>query len=227
MDMIYIKKKTEPKSLVEHRCTPGANFDGLDKTELRECLLKEQGYLCAYCMKRIRNEKDTKIEHYRARNSENQLEYSNLLAVCYGNQISSDSEIKYGKKRLTCDSMKGNQFLHINPQNKEDMDTIYYDNQGWIYSKNEIYKKDIENVLNLNDPYGYLIENRKAVIDAIIRKLSIVKTQQEAKEILLKWKRKYENFSYGEIYPEYIGVIRWYINKQLRKHGKNEKDKNH
>ena len=119
--MIYIKKGIEPRSLIEHRCTPGATFDGLDKTELRECLLKEQGYLCAYCMKRIHNERDTKIEHYRARNSENQLEYANLLAVCYGNQSNSNGEVRYGKKRLTCDSMKGSQPLHINPQNEEDI----------------------------------------------------------------------------------------------------------
>ena len=218
--MIYIKKRIEPRSLIEHRCTPGATFDGLDKTELRECLLKEQGYLCAYCMKRIHNERDTKIEHYRARNSENQLEYANLLAVCYGNQTAS--EMKSGKKRLTCDSMKGNQFLHINPQSKEDMELIYYDNQGFIYSRNEIYEDDINNILNLNDSYGYLIGNRKAVIDAIIQKLRVAKTQQEAKEMLLKWKKKYKDSSYGEEYSEYIGVIRWYIDKQLRKHGVNE-----
>jgi len=219
--MIYIKKTSEPRSLVEHRCTPGADFDGLDKTELREYLLMEQGYLCAYCMKRIRDEKDTKIEHYRARNAENELEYTNLLAVCYGNQPSADSVVKTGKKRLTCDSMKGNQVLHINPQSREDMDTIYYDNSGWIYSKNAVYEEDMKTVLNLNDPYGYLIGNRKAVIDVIIKKLSATRTNQEAKELLMKWKRKVYNLSYGEEYPEYVGVLRWYVDKQLRKHGVN------
>ena len=217
--MIYIRKGNEPRSLIEHRCTPGADFDGLDKTELRDCLLKEQGYLCAYCMKRIHDEKDTKIEHYRARNAENQLDYNNLLAVCYGNQINSDGEVRYGKKRLTCDSMKGNQHLDINPQNEEDISTIYYDNQGKIYSKNELYQTNIEKVLNLNDPYGYLIRNRKAVIDAMVRKLSVTRSPQEAKELLMRWKRKYMSFSYGEEKPEYLGVIRWYLDKQLRKHG--------
>lgn len=219
--MIYIKKQCEPKSLVEHRCTPGADFDGLDKTELREYLLKEQGYICAYCMKRIHNEKDTKIEHYRARNAENELEYSNLLAVCYGNQTSCDSTVKYGKKRLTCDSMKGNQFLHINPQSQEDMNSIYYDNSGKIYSKNSVYQKDIDNILNLNDAYGYLVANRKAVIDAIIKKLSTARTQKQAIELLSKWKRKYTSLTDGNAYPEYIGVIRWYIDRQLKKHGIN------
>lgn len=95
--MIYIKKRTEPKSLVEHRCTPGATFDGLDKTELRECLLKEQGYLCAYCMKRIHDEKDTKIEHYRARNIENQLN----IAIC----LQYVMEIKHSQI-VKCDMAK-------------------------------------------------------------------------------------------------------------------------
>lgn len=217
--MIYIKKTSEPRSLVEHRCTPGADFDGLDKTELREYLLKEQGYLCAYCMKRIHDEKDTKIEHYRARNAENELEYTNLLAVCYGNQQSPDSAVNVGKKRLTCDSMKGNQVLHINPQSQEDMATIYYDNSGRIYSTNSVYQQDMKDVLNLNDPYGYLIENRKAVIDAVMNKLRTARTNQEAKEILMKWKRAVSNLSYGDEYPEYVGVLRWYVDKQLRKHG--------
>jgi len=217
--MIYIKKTSEPRSLVEHRCTPGADFDGLDKAELREYLLKEQGYLCAYCMKRIHDEKDTKIEHYRARNAENELEYTNLLAVCYGNQPSPDSVVKVGKKRLTCDSMKGNQVLHINPQSQEDMATIYYDNSGRIYSTNSVYQEDMQDVLNLNDPYGYLIENRKAIIDAVMNKLRTTRNNQEAKEILMKWKRLVSNLSYGDEYPEYVGVLRWYVDKQLRKHG--------
>lgn len=207
----------EPKSLEEHRCTPGADFDGLDKTQLRECLLKEQGYLCAYCMRRIHNEKDTKIEHYIARNADNELEYTNLLAVCYGNQPDSGNVVKYAKRRLTCDSMKGNQVLQINPQSQEDMMTIYYDNQGKIYSKE--YQKDIDNILNLNDPYGYLIGNRKAIIDALINKLSPIKNPQEVKRLLLKWKKRYTNLAYGNEYPEYVGILRWYIDKQLRKHG--------
>lgn len=217
--MIHIKKTSEPKSLARHRCTPGADFDGLDKTELRENLLKEQGYICAYCMKRIRDEKDTKIEHYRARNMDNELEYTNLLAVCYGNQITTESVTKTGKKRFTCDTMKGNQALNINPQNQEDIDTIYYDNNGIIYSKNAVYQQEINNILNLNDPYGYLISNRKAVIDALINKLKVTKTNQEAKELLIKYKRKVLSLSYGEEYPEYVGVLNWYIAKQMRKHG--------
>lgn len=170
-------------------------------------------------MKRINDEKDTKIEHYQARNTENELEYTNLLAVCYGNQSSPDSEVKGEKKRLTCDSMKGNQVLHINPQNQEDMATIYYDNSGKIYSTNKEYQDDLQNILNLNDSYGYLIENRKAVIDVVMKELRTARNSQEAKTILVRFKRMVSNWSYGDKYMEYVGVLRWYVDKQLRKHG--------
>lgn len=54
--MITIKKGKEPISLTEYRASGGRKFDDLDsatKKDIRDSLLKEQGYICAYCMKRI------------------------------------------------------------------------------------------------------------------------------------------------------------------------------
>ena len=87
--MILIKKKLEPYSLTEYKQTINASFDNLPseiKDDIRKSLLKEQGYICAYCMKRIEENSDIKIEHYEARNNENELAYKNLLAVCKGNE---------------------------------------------------------------------------------------------------------------------------------------------
>ena len=57
------------------------------KEKLRTSLLEEQGYICAYCMKKLEDDfSKVKIEHYIARNEENQLDYNNLLAVCKGNE---------------------------------------------------------------------------------------------------------------------------------------------
>lgn len=79
--MIYIRKGIELIDWYFQRKTSGADFDGTDKSALRKSLLEEQGYLCAYCMKRIRQNKDIKIEHYHPRNAENQFDYKNLLTV--------------------------------------------------------------------------------------------------------------------------------------------------
>ena len=62
---------------MEYRHQINARFDDMDpdvKIQLRESLLKEQGHLCAYCMKRIIDAKDTKIEHFEARTPENELQ---------------------------------------------------------------------------------------------------------------------------------------------------------
>ena len=217
--MILIQKNSEPDSLREHRNTPGADFDGLDKTELRDSLLKEQGYLCAYCMKRIRQENKVKIEHYKARNKENELLYQNLLAVCDGNETLAFNGNKVNPQRFTCDTRKKEQELHINPQDKNDMETIFYDNQGKIYSQNPDYQKEIDDVLNLNDPYGYLISNRIAALEPLLKRIHDLKPGQDAMPLL----RKVERYCYSkndmQEYPEYVGILRWYVKRQIRRRG--------
>lgn len=216
--MIYIKKNAEPQSLKAHRNTPGADFDSLDKTELRDFLLSEQGYLCAYCMKRIKDAKDTKIEHYEARNAKNQLIYTNLLAVCTGNEKLQNQYRKIEPKKFTCDTMKKSQALHINPQNGSDIETIYYDAQGKIYSSNKDYQEDLDKVLNLNDPYGYLIDNRQAALKAVQNQLRKLKPGQDAKPLLRKIQQLCKNQNSAGELPEFVGIIRWYIERQIRKH---------
>ena len=65
--MRYINKRNkEPKELIEYRRTPGVAYDDLSgdrKSIIRDSLLDEQGYICAYCMGKIDNESCT-IEHY-------------------------------------------------------------------------------------------------------------------------------------------------------------------
>ena len=55
--MRYINNRNkEPKELVEYRKTSGVVYDDLGKERkdiIRDCLLDEQGYICAYCMGRI------------------------------------------------------------------------------------------------------------------------------------------------------------------------------
>jgi hypothetical protein len=53
--MKRITKQSEPRSLVEHRSQTNADYDNYsDKDKLRESLLREQGYICCYCMSRIK-----------------------------------------------------------------------------------------------------------------------------------------------------------------------------
>ncbi|MCX4315557.1 MAG: hypothetical protein OSJ52_02805 [Lachnospiraceae bacterium] len=85
--MLYIKKGKEPESLTKYRKSKFAYFDGYEeKDAIRECLLKEQGYLCAYCMRRI-DKAHMKIEHWypedRLSDAE-RLDFRNMLGACLG-----------------------------------------------------------------------------------------------------------------------------------------------
>lgn len=146
--MIYIKKSSPPSEFINFvKKTPDVHFDDLPsdiKDILRKSLLKEQGSLCAYCMSRIYDDRTkTKIEHYEARNSDNELDYSNLLAVCTGNLAGNSSHHQH------CDTKKGERKLHIDPQNYEHISMISYKPDGTIFVRdNEIFNDDLNQILS-------------------------------------------------------------------------------
>lgn len=212
--MIYIKKRPEPKKLLEYRRQPNARFDDMDadvKTQLRNSLLAEQGHLCAYCMRRIYDEHDVKIEHWSPRNADNELDYNNLLAVCYGNQGSP-------KKQQTCDTRKGSDAISISPLNESDMRRIYYSNSGEIHSADteSDADQDMQNKLNLNYRNGQPFMGREAALKAFKRKLHKYKNDGSAKAFLEKMRDTYAGHS--EMMEPYLGVLRWYIDKKLQQY---------
>lgn len=174
--MKYIVKSIEPRELVEHRATPGADFDGCPKESIRDSLIAEQKGLCAYCLSRISPDWNqilrkckTEIEHYRSQdaNPDLHLTYTNLLGVCHGNA-------GQGKHKFHCDKSKD--LLENKPKLPLTLNPLYqsceritcFDRQGRINSDDPVIRKDIE-VLNLNEQA--LVNNRKAVITEIYRRL--------------------------------------------------------
>ena len=124
--MIYIEKSTEPLSLFLYRKHSNACYADLPadvKNDIRSSLLKEQGYICAYCMNRIDDNHGTKIEHFKPQThfKQDALNYSNMLLCCMGEYHSNN------EKQLTCDSQKKDRTLNINPCNKSQMDNISYE----------------------------------------------------------------------------------------------------
>lgn len=206
--MILIKKNRIPSSLVEYKQTINASFDNLPKEvkdKLRTSLLKEQGYICAYCMKKLEDDSSkVKIEHYIARNEENELDYNNLLAVCKGNEGEPF-------ERQTCDTRKGNREVKINPQVNSDILTIGYTSNGEIKSSNLDYQEDFDNILNLNDSFG-LVKARREALNSLKRKLSKSKTHLK-RDII---KRIYTRYSETEIKESYVGILLWYLQKRMR-----------
>lgn len=146
--MIYIHKTAEPNSLTEYKKQSGAYYDGFkNKDDIRRKLLEEQGYLCAYCMRRIPNVDLCTIEHYKSQQlctPSEALDYNNMLGVC-------TIDRNQRKQFQTCDSHRGSTPLTVNPLNEKSLCQIYYEEQtGKIHSMNKSIDFDLDNTLNLN-----------------------------------------------------------------------------
>lgn len=209
--MLLIKKGKEPNSLTEYKKQSNAYYDGCNKADIKKALLQEQGYLCAYCMKRI-SEDDMTIEHYNAQSHTDKkeaLDYNNMLGVCFGNRGA-------GYKNFTCDAHRENNRITINPFLKSSIDLICYEDNGRIYSNDLEVNKDLDETLNLNCKQVLLMANRRQALEALKKYLFSLKSKGTwKKEFLEKIKKKYETTdSNGRLQP-YSGIVLYYLNKRI------------
>ena len=202
--MVYIKKNVEPNSLTEFReSTPNASYDGLPtdvKNNIKNYLLVEQGYVCAYCMKQI-DTKSTTIEHYIAQSTDSSrdLEHSNMLGVCPGNMGNP-------YKMQTCGCHRGNTALAINPHVRTCIDTISYTSDGLIVSTAVTINDDIDKTLNLN--VSFLARNRKNALDKLKEELLKCNDTGTWKLLVKKYIAKLSNDARKE---PYYGILLWYL----------------
>mgnify|MGYP002547823667 FL=1 len=205
--MRKVDKRPEPKEWVEYRQPPGAKYEAI--SELRSSLLEEQGYVCAYCMRRIpvkdRNSNETsRIEHVlsREKHPDRELDYHNMVICCPG-AISSD---------FHCDKLKGNEDLTFNLFDDELFTSLSYKSKsGKIVSANEDYDRQINQLLNLNN--RWLMANRLqallGVIDYLNRKGWIASNLNQQ---ISKW----SNMDAEGRYKEYNSIVVWYLKKKQR-----------
>ena len=216
--MILINKNQEPKEWTEYCSTPGATYKSIP--ELVDALLKEQGYICAYCMRRIPTKdklgdkfisEDHRIEHIKCRDNyeDLQLKYNNMLICCPGH-IGEDEH---------CDRKKGNRDISFSPLDSAFINTILYSSDGKIVSSNSVYNDEINSILNLNTPF--LVLNRKAVLTEVVQKINQVCKKKEKwdksalNSFLIKYKYKHNEGNKQKYYP-YCGIVVWYIQKKLK-----------
>ena len=158
--MIKIDKQAPPASFTTYKqsTTPIPSFSDMDKevkAELRESLLNEQGWLCAYCSQKISHISKTKIEHHCEQsicNGDNgtkdrRLDYTNMLAVCLGQ--SGIHEKHCDTSKSTFNSSNGLP-IDINPLQAPHIAGISYSSTGLINSSNPVHDKEIKEILKLN-----------------------------------------------------------------------------
>ena len=199
--MKYIRKESEPFAWRAHRTTPNAIFEA--NAELKESLLREQGYICCYCMSRISAER-MKVEHFRPRRyTESVMEYGNLLAACLG----------ISNQYRHCDTNKADQEISINPTDHRCESIISYRSNGKVKFSEE-YRADIEDTLNLNNPI--LIANRKAALDATLDLLKQVDRGFSTGSIE-KTLAKFQSKDRDGRYSPFCQVILWWLTKKLKR----------
>ncbi len=216
--MIWINKTAEPASLLRYKKQSHAYYDGYEnKEELREALLRDQGYLCAYCMRRIENDRETmKIEHWRAqrelKSEAEKLDFKIMLAVCDGCRGSRD-------RYTTCDEHRHGDKLFVNPLDKDMMKTISYDRNGKIKSGDARIDRDLNQVLNLNcvQATSRIVQNREAIYKECKRQLKkIQQTGKWTRSTLKQVLQKYEQTENG-YKKEYLGVPVYLLNRYIEK----------
>lgn len=216
--MIWIQKGDEPASLTQYKRQPHIYYDGYShKEDLREALLRDQGYICAYCMRRIKNDRNTmKIEHWKPQSKLNteieKMDFQIMLGVCDGCRGTRD-------QYTTCDEHRHESELYVNPLHQDMIETIYYDWQGQIKSNNSGINTDLNDILNLNceQAPSRIVQNRKAIYEECMKQLTTLKSHGKLNaNTLRKILQRYEQPEDGKK-QEFVGVPIYLLKKYLQK----------
>jgi len=214
--MILIRKQSEPHRWTLYRKTAGATYQS--QSYLSASLLEEQGYICAYCMRRIPckdslSNENHHIEHIKPRSKypENQLDYNNMVIVCPGHMGDKDH----------CDRSKGDKEMNLSPLNSSVIQTISYENNGIIKSSNPVWNRELNDILNLNDKV--LVMARRTTLHKIIALLNSEKknnknkwTKKMLQKYLYRYQEKHSDNGKKKYYP-YCGIVIYYLKKKLTK----------
>ena len=233
--MLPISKLPEPPGLKGYKSMYPNSDDYIDFcsyqqgqafTELRENLLKEQKFVCAYCGQRLGEDVlKMKTEHFEpqkkvkltieTKKEYHNLNYYNLLACCQGN------DDKKGENH--CDSKKGQKPLHFipNPATIQTRNsTIKYkvnprSEEVLIFSTDPEIEKELNQTLNLN--HQMLRASRFNQWRRVTKYLGDSKTWKaiSVKQLI----EEYQIPTNRTQHKEFKDFIIWYLNDWIRRFG--------
>jgi uncharacterized protein (TIGR02646 family) len=150
--MKAIAKHAEPQELIDWKAQANADWQpsfgvlaGELKRTLKLALMREQGWICCYCERRL-EENDAHIEHFRPQHDPavDALEYANLLCSCQSN-------LAKGAPRH-CGNLKGDWFdaqLLVSPFDPHCAERFAYTGDGRISAANETDRAALETIRKL------------------------------------------------------------------------------
>ena len=213
--MIEIKKGKEPQELISHRKKPYATYSNMppDVHEIvLNSLIKEQGYICAYCMRRIPQKDKTPsvtIEHIDPQSKTDNakaLNYRNMLAVCNGNRGCGTED------GMICDAKRGNDSLYVNPLKPETLKSIRYKSDGTIFSDIEVINEDLDIRLNLNCQALGLPDIRRKALQTMINRIHEEHPTGSIKTICAKYLTYYQQQTKK---TPYVGILISWLEKKI------------
>lgn len=172
--MKRIIKNPSPQWFEEWKREKPRRFENMKqnkKEDLKNELVKEQGYICCYCGRKIDTSKATIIDHFLPKDDNQyphfQLEYNNLFASCDGYQKErkeANTRGEIGKELYPpcCDSLKNNEEIPICPIDKDCEEHFKYFQNGLISVTSEKGKVTLETLGLNNNPN--LVNLRKDTI---------------------------------------------------------------
>lgn len=206
--MKYIPKNQEPEELKTFKSKINDDwhptwkeFQNPEKKQVHQILLKEQGYICCYCGRKI-SIAQSHIEYFKPKGLYPQLtfEYGNLIVSCEKDTEESPPAIHCGHQKDEWFDKK----LLVSPLLKNCVNFFRYAEDGQILSSDDINKKKAAETtidkLGLNTPK--LRKRRRAAIEAILPILDNV-TQDEIRRLM----NGFENLNSDEQYTEFCFVI--------------------
>lgn len=192
------------------------------KDEIKQILVHEQHGLCAYCMRRIKNDNHSRVEHLvpLSKDKENAINYQNLLGVCDGGEKTSGQQGRI----LCCDAHKKETEIFLSPLNKVQMDKIAYKPDGTIYTEpvDEAMEKDINGTLLLNgvrkadgtvrDTATEVLKGRRDAYARAKRMMDTLNNKGKCTSVTVK--KLIDDLYEKEEREEYVGVKIYYLTKK-------------
>ena len=222
--MIVVQKGKEPNSLLAFRKQhPDADYEDMPTNVLKDVrsqMWEEQGHLCAYCMKKIDDPRDVRVEHCKPRHPQDEikhdkkatLEFKWMLGVCYGNSI--EKGVK--PEDTTCDAHKGNAELTINPFDELSVRKIKYKADGSIYSDDADINEDVTEILNLNCEAVSLPETRKNVLNVLKNEIAEKCKGKSHDAYIRELERIYDRLVYQRNLTPFCGIIISWLEEKLK-----------
>ena len=191
--MRFIEKEAEPSLLRRWKWDNSglpqtlsySNIPAEALAELREALLREQGYLCAYTMIRIPSSDKGHIEHVwpRSRAPKKELEYTNMVYCVPG------SDAARGEFGAHCkDDFEVTSDNFVAPTHRACETRLSYDLSGGVKASRETDSAAIQTVAILNLNHKVLVAQREAAIRSqrIFRRAAKPLSAPEARRLAVR-----------------------------------------